>query len=109
MKKIKLKWKVQPAPTGLYRTFSNRPWPWAYFDKENDFVAARIDHVDREDYSAYRAKSDSQRLIVTAAVYVDGNWRWQRIKKVAKSYAEAKEIANEFFSQNRDLMPEEFR
>lgn len=40
--KLKIVWRVEPAPTGRYRSFEKRSWPTAYYDKNKEYYAASI-------------------------------------------------------------------
>lgn len=50
----KLKWRVDPAPTGPYRSFSKRAWPSA--DYPNGATAGYIINVDKSHMRDFTAK-----------------------------------------------------
>lgn len=49
---MKMKWKVEPEPTGRYRSFSHRGWPSATYPNGDFAGSIRCE----DDYSGKRAK-----------------------------------------------------
>lgn len=104
---IKLKWKVQPEPTGRWRSFENRGWPMATFP--NGTMAARIDCGD--DYKPANVREGKHgELTLYLADYSDRGpgasaWKWVRVIKTFKTVAEAKEAAVKLYEKFPKYLP----
>lgn len=99
---MKLKWKVGDKPTGRYRSFQKRSWPTATFGTEGE-MAAMI-QAD-ESYSAKIAESTEVRLYV--ADHREKPWRWRKFKNSFPGVTKAKSVAEDFFRQRPEWMPDE--
>lgn len=109
---IKLKWRVQPEPTGRYRSFDHRGWPSA--DYPNGQGAASI-HCE-DDYSAKRAKGElpHTELSVWIAFHhpksewpLKGGFTWRTLKARFAILAQAKEAAQAFIDSHPEVHPYE--
>ncbi|WP_414611798.1 hypothetical protein [Stenotrophomonas muris] len=104
-----LKWRVQPAPTGRWKSFEKRGWPTADF-AGTDICAARIDCDD-----SYNPRNAKEFLHSPLSVYVakynhdrsngQGAFNWVRIKRTFSSVTEAKDAAAEAIRQHPEFMP----
>jgi len=111
--KFKLKWKVQPVPTGRWRSFEKRGWPWADFHG-TDLCAARIDCED-----SYHPRNASAGLHSPLIVYVakynrdrsngQAAFDWMRVKRPFSCIKEAKEAATEVIRKNPWLLPTQLK
>jgi hypothetical protein len=96
--KMKLKWRVEPAPTGPYRSFSKRDWPRAFFADERIAFSIECD----DSYDPKRVKDgDHEELKIWVADWSDGSrsFTWKAIKQRAGTLAEAKQIAADFLAK----------
>lgn len=103
---IKLKWRVQPAPTGKWRSFSKRGWPSAEYDNgqmaitlicDDAYVPAKVKTGDHREITVRIAKYDGQRFT------------WHNIIKRAKTLEEAKEIAQFAIDNIWSFRPAEYQ
>lgn len=104
---MKLKWKVQPAPTGRYRSFDHRGWPELL--SPGGHLVAMICCSD--DYSAKRAKS-GEHMLLSVVVYdyhdTTGAGRTAaRFKERFKRIEDAKWAAENFFRERPQCLPTE--
>lgn len=112
MKLPKLKWRVDPAPTGQFRSFQSRAWPSA--DYPNGDFAACIISTDKEDYKGFHAKATGLHLKVKVAKWLKtpddqaGSFKLLVSKAEYSSIAEAKEAVNKILEKNPELMPKEY-
>ena len=94
---VKLKWKVDPAPTGRFRPFQKRSWPYAYYDGDNPAVAIYCvdDYVPADVKSGHHAP-----LIIRIADYSSGkSFEWIQLKTRGSNLVEAKQIATNFLNK----------
>jgi len=106
---FKLKWKVDPEPTGRYRSFSKRGWPTATF-AGTDFPAAQI--TCEEEYSPSKVKSgDHKELTVYVSDYSsnDGKWKSKTLVKKFKTLQEVKDSVLLVFKNNPEFLPRELK
>lgn len=90
---IKLKWYVDPEPTGPYRSFQRRGWPTCYNgnpDKEDCDVLATIVSLNRDGYEGHYARATDLRLKVRIYFKIGGEHRTGLSKEEFSSIAEAK-------------------
>lgn len=111
MKAPKLKWAVCPAPEGRFRSFETRGFPSA--DYENGHSAAKI-NCELSYLPEHRYANDLQLTVYVAEWYVsDGDnhltFRWRKLKRLATSIAEAKEMAAKVLKQNPDFVHPDYR
>ena len=101
-----IKWKVQPKPTGPYRSFEKRGWPDADY-KGTDQPAARIVCIDP--YSRRRAKEQNHASlevwIACHVTYPRVTFNWKRLKLRANNLEEAKKLATDFINQHPEYRP----
>lgn len=112
-KKITLKWRVDPEPTGRYCSFQKRGFPSADYPGERPAADIRC----KESYvpSLHKDATNLELELFVAQYYVGeaGNetFKWRRLKKRASSIKEAKEILAEFVNgpQRNSVVPQELR
>ncbi|HWV45911.1 MAG TPA: hypothetical protein VN039_07830 [Nitrospira sp.] len=102
---MKLKWKVQPEPTGKYRAFEKRGWP--YCEDENGRTIAFIQCDDS--YSIRKAAGQDHSpltvLIRCGATSPEerklhGAFRWRKFKTQFSSLTLAKFHFEQFVKNN---------
>lgn len=94
MKKIKIKWKVSEAPSGMYRSFYKRGWPKAYY--ENGDICAQIICKDSYTPSNIKTKQHAPIYLWIANYNVadrnkDGRWTWEKVETAFSSLKEVKQ------------------
>ncbi len=103
-----IKWKVDPEPTGRYRSFDRRGWPDAHYKNKSEDVAARIRCED--EYYPRNVKSGNHKPL---KVYV-ADWSrspkgtsfiWLKIKGEFKTLKEAKEAAEKIIEKYEHIKP----
>lgn len=98
-KKAKLKWKVEEAPTGAYRSFSKRGWPSAYLPDGR----AAFSIVCEDSYEPSRVKTgDHKELKINVADWSakPDTFVWKTLKHRAATLTEAKETAAHFLERH---------
>ncbi len=106
---MKLKWKIDPAPTSLYGSFRRRAWPTACYAKSGR-PAALI--ICEDSYSLETAKSGNHAsLIILIADYSTllASWKWVTLARKARTLDDAKAIALKAISLKPERWPEEER
>ena len=110
MKAPKLKWSVCPAPEGRFRSFEKRGFPSA--DYANGHSAAKIS-CELSYKPDHRTATDLELTVHVAQWYVreDGHltFNWRRVKRMASSIAEAKDIVAKVLERNPGLIHPDFR
>lgn len=94
---MKVKWKVQPEPTGRYRSFESRGWPFAEDEKERPL--AHIYSKENESYCPKDVKTGNHGpLVLHVAKYSDcaHSFTWRRIKAEYKTVQECKDAFAKF-------------
>lgn len=95
---MKLKWFVESAPTGKFRSFQKRGWPYA-LNVESDKVAVML-YCD-DDYFPPKVKTgDHGPITIHVRRLVDGKLKTYVLRQKATTLPEAKAIAAKFFSNN---------
>lgn len=113
VKKISLKWRVDPEPTGRYSSFEKRGFPSADYPGERP--AANIRCKDSYLPSVHRDATDLDLELWVAQYYIGeaGNetFKWRRLVKRASSIKEAKEIVSQFINgtQRNSVVPMDLR
>ncbi|AKA61019.1 hypothetical protein AVU33_gp66 [Enterobacteria phage JenP2] len=105
---IKLKWYVDPEPTGPYRSFQRRGWPTCYNgnpDKEDCDVLATIVSLNRDGYEGHYARATDLRLKVRIYFKIGGEHRTGLSKEEFSSIAEAKLWLKDFYKKNPQYYP----
>lgn len=98
----KLKWRVDPKPTGQYRSFHRRGWPTA---DVGEHTVARVS-ADQE-YIPSNVKRGIHGLITVHLLIRTPTTkpRWVRLKERAMSLTVAKELAQDWFNRNPQYLP----
>ncbi len=105
----KIKWAVDPEPTGRYRSFERRAWPSAsYFNFEGKEgpTAARIT-CDKEYDPRDIKRGEVFELTLRIADHSKSPWVWVRAKKKCATVKECKELLKAILADNPQLMPKE--
>jgi len=96
MNKIKIKWEVSPASTGLYRSFHRRNWPVGIVNEKN-----RILLECEDDYVPANAKSGNHSPItIKVDIFQDGEMKLVKLVETSPTLADAKARAKKFFVAN---------
>lgn len=109
MSKVKLKWYVQPAPTGRYRSFERRGFPSAdYANLPKELAAVRLHCKDCYIPSDVKIGNHSEIVISIAFWHEDTQgFDWKQLKTKAKTLKEAKELAEDFINKYPHIQPKE--
>jgi ribosomal protein L37AE/L43A len=100
---VKLKWRIDPAPTGPYSSFQKRNWPSAYY--ANGSPAAQL--ICPDPYHPRDAKEGKHAsLKVRVADWSQKPWKWRAVKGEFKTLAEAKAAAARVIEQVPAFIPE---
>ena len=93
---MKIIWKVEPAPTGRYRSFNRRGWPMAHYPMPGDPPAAMVSCADEYDPKKVRT-GDHLPLSLHIAYWEDPATRggraafsWRKVVGSFNTLAEAK-------------------
>lgn len=105
---MKLTWRVEPAPTGIHRSFHQRSWPMAHVDPGEHPVARLTCDVG---YDAARCRqSDHGPITVHIAQYHHpskvaelGAFTWRAMKQKFHRLDLAKAGAQQFVDRNPDF------
>ena len=106
----KLKWKVEAAPTGKYRSFSTRGWPHANYPGDRGHLAGTIINTENQNYSAYMVKNNTHApLKVVVYDYSLGvqQRKYVTSKATFATVDEAKAALLRIIEQNPHFVPEE--
>ena len=97
-------WKVNPEPTGRYRSFHKRSWPDAWW-KVGERIAASIECPD--DYVPRHAKSGNHApLRVRVADYSQGSsFTWRTMRGEYATLADAKAALARLLELRPELEP----
>ena len=103
---IKLKWRVDPAPTGRYRSFQKRYWPSAEYTNQRPAFSI----VCEDEYRPQNVKTGEHKpLTVRVAVYNERSFDWRTLKTRADTLADAKALAQRAIDQHPEWLPIELR
>lgn len=97
----KLVWRVDPKPTGPYRSFQPRNWPAAHWHGSEQ-PAVRLVCEDAYHPSIARTAAHAELRIRVAVPTTDGKFEWRQLRRRAKTLNEAKAIAAEYFIHNKE-------
>jgi len=106
----KIVWRVQPPPTGRYRSFQRRGWPQATFGKDGPLLAM-LDCED--DYTPARAQCEELANQITIRVChhqhpdMPRSWKVFALKQPARSFAQAQARVAAFYESKPDWLPKE--
>jgi hypothetical protein len=99
---VKIKWKVQEAPTGRFKSFHYRGWPLA--ETETGDVVFGVDCKD--DYVPAKVKSGNHeplRLRVAVRNNREVGFDWATLKRDFATLSELKEAAKEFATRRPEV------
>lgn len=97
---MKIKWRVDPAPTGKWRSFTKRGWPMAETTDKGEPVF-RLDCADVPRLVREGKHAEIEILVRCGRQALDGlGWQWKRLVKRAATLDEAKAIVARFIEQN---------
>jgi len=100
----KLVWRVQPAPTGPYRSFEARGWPMAHFDSKDGPPAAML-RAAYEYAGSFARQEDVGFDIKVEVANPNGNsFDWRPLKKRVRSIKEAKKLVNAFYKAHPEFI-----
>ncbi len=102
---MKLKWKVQPKPTGRYASFQYRGWPELYSPEGSILARIHCSHVDYSHRVAQQA--DHGPLTVYVYRYSNGQRLSDWIRSKFATLSEAKAATEAFFAEHPDYLPSE--
>ena len=105
---MKLKWTVGEVPTGKYRCFEKRGWPWATYPDGN--MAAHI--YCKDAYEPRLVKEGKHGPLVVAIadynvvdVKTQGKFVWRKFQPQAITLNEAKEFAKGVIEARPEIHP----
>lgn len=101
----KLIWRVQPAPTGRYRSFEKRGWPDASYDDADESPAAMITSEDAYAPSRIKTGEHAELIVHIADWSIPPSFKWRQAKKRCKTLAEAKALAQAIIDANPTFRP----
>lgn len=104
---MKVTWKVAPPPTGRYRSFEKRGWPFATY---KDDKSAALIACDDEYVPSKVATGDHKELTVRIADYTavtGGSYTWRTMKARFKTLKDAKDAVEAFLTQNPTFCPKD--
>lgn len=107
---IKLKWKVGDKPTGRYRSFEKRSWPYAYYP--DGTYAGSIDcSKSYEPRDAREGTHPELTILVADHSDQEGGAAWvsKRLKQKFKTLDEAKQGLSDIIHKYPQLMPRNYR
>lgn len=96
----KIVWRVQPKPTGRYRSFSPRGWPQAFLGDANGWLIAAI-HAD----VPYPTAKAELRIVVYDHRAGIQQRKSRQLKTRGKSVDHVKRLVKEFFEANPTWLP----
>lgn len=103
---IKLKWKVEPIPTGRYSSFETRGWPSASWPC--GALAAMI-YCQNEYVPRHLASGEHGPLTVKLCHHnhpdTPNSWKLFTLKVRPKLLSEAKELVQKFYETHPDWLP----
>jgi hypothetical protein len=107
--KVKIKWEVEPPPSGKWRSFERRGWPSAVFRTEKEHRAAIIHCAD--EYVPAKVKTgDHAKLAVSIADWRDGHkGEWLKMIPRFSTLKQAKEFIAETYAKFPQYLPAEYR
>ena len=106
---MKRVWRVDPPPTGRYRSFARRDWPTCWWGKDGK-PAAFIRCAD-EYVPALVALGDHEPLTVVLCHHRHPNagnsWHLLRMKQKFETLAAAKQAVEDFLNLHPEFAPRE--
>ena len=108
MPRMKIVWRVNPEPTGFYRTFGRRNWPSG---EGNGVFALSIRCTTADAYTPDRARGKQSHgpliVLVTDRRHPtsgEGAWRWRKILGEFATLKEAKEAGAKFLNAHPEIL-----
>ncbi len=105
---IKLKWRVDPPPTGRYRSFEKRSWPLASYPDGSSAFYIRCE----DEYTPSSAKNGKHKeLTLCVAVYKPEGvgFDWRVVKQRFTTLTVAKEAAQVLINNHLEWGPPHYR
>ncbi len=101
----KIVWRVDPKPTGRYRSFQKRSWPHARWGTSE---GPSLSYLYPDPWVDYWSRiTETVILKVRVADHREKSFIWRTLKKRATGLAEAKEIVRKFYEEHPDWLPKE--
>jgi len=100
----KIKWKVDPPPSGRYRSFVKRAWPMAHLDDADESPVAYITCLD--EYKPRAARYGEHRPLTVNVAFRFGisGFKWVAWTKVA-TLREAKIVVGQWVFNHPEHWP----
>ncbi len=102
--KNKLKWRVDAAPTGKYRSFAVRGWPTA---EVAGVTVAALYAVDSYTEYSSRTKETAPLVVRVADRSKPGPFKWATLKARPTGLTGAKQAAEDFYARHPEWLPPE--
>jgi len=106
----KLIWRVQPEPTGRYRSFEHRGWPSAHWKGEQERAAAYIGCKDEYVPKHVKAGTHAPLTVRIARWHTrEGQgptFQWMRVLRQFATLEEAKDFAAQFLAAHPTWHPD---
>lgn len=105
----KIVWRVQPEPTGRWRSFQLRGWPQAHVGRNGKLLAML---GCEQDYSPRRAREGNHDPLTIRVCHhrhpkMPQSWVVFVLGRKAKTLDEAKAIVEEFYERHPLWLPKE--
>ena len=101
---MKFKWRVDPEPTGRYRSFDTRAWPSAVYDNDQQTTCAMIQCDD--EYTPERARTGNHApLKLCIADHRETKFNWMVAKNTFATLKEAKAALTDIIARHPELAP----
>lgn len=107
---MKIVWRVGEAPTGRYKAFSTRAWPFASFGHADGRSAGRIFSVDGQQYRGEYSRAEDIGFNIRVGITVlddQGNWQWRNLVVCWRNINEAKDAVRRFYIAHPEHVPKE--
>jgi transcription elongation factor Elf1 len=108
--KLKLKWKIDPPPTGRFRSFQTRGWPSAHYLDGNPAIHLFCD----EEYSGRTAKANGLEIRIQVADWsapsnkeTGSGFTWRQMKQRGTSLTDARAKAEAILAAHPEIWPKE--
>lgn len=101
MKHSKIKWRVSPAPTGPFRSFHSRAWPYAEYSNGDSCAHIRCDESYRP-ADAKSGKHDELTLYIadwSVSTKEHKTFKWKRAVRKPATVDEAKLLLKELLDK----------
>ena len=100
---MKIKWKIEPKPTGKYASFEHRGWPSAVDEKERP-IAYILSTIGEDYYPSLVKTGSNAPLFVRVAIYSISinSFEWKRLKGTFETLQQAKDAFKNFAETHPD-------